>query len=37
MKAHYYTNLLEGGRAIQVDVLIKESALNEVLRYMFKV
>ena len=30
MKLHYFTILLEGGHTIQGDVLIKESALNEV-------
>ena len=34
LKADYYTNLVEGGGCtIQKDVLIKESALNEVVRY----
>ena len=28
MRARYYTIVLEGGRTIQGDVLIKESALN---------
>ena len=35
MKSHYYTNLVEGGRTIQGDALIEESALNEVVRYDF--
>ena len=34
MKAHYYTNLVEDDRTIQKDVLIEESALNEVVRYL---
>ena len=34
MKAHYYTNLVEGGRTIRGDFLIEESALNEVVRYV---
>ena len=33
MKAHYYINLVEGGRTIKRDVLIDESALNEVVQY----
>ena len=32
MKAHHYTNLVEGGRTIQGDVLIVEIALNEIAR-----
>ena len=32
MKAHYYTNLVEGGSSIQGDALIKKNALNEVVR-----
>ena len=32
MKAHFYTNLVEGGRTVQGDALIEESVLNEVLR-----
>ena len=32
MKAHHYTNLIEGVRTIQGDVLIGESALNEIVR-----
>ena len=32
MKAHYYTNLIEGGRTKQGDVLFEESALNEIVR-----
>ena len=32
MKALYHTNLAEGGRTIQGDVLNKESDLNEVVR-----
>ena len=34
MKAHYYTNLVEGGRTTQGDALIKENALNEVARFL---
>ena len=30
MKAHYYTNLVEGARSSHGDALIKESALTEV-------
>ena len=33
MKTHYYTNLVEDGRIIQIGVQIKESALNEVVQY----
>ena len=33
MKAHYYTNLVEGGPTIQGVLLIEESAPNEVVRY----
>ena len=35
--AHYYTIVVkeEGCRTIQRDVLIVESALNEVVRYLF--
>ena len=33
MKAHYCTNLVEGSRTIQGDVPIKDSTLNEVVRY----
>ena len=32
MKAQYYTTIAEGGRTIQRDGLIKESALKEVAR-----
>ena len=32
MKVLYYTNLVEGGRTIQRDILIEESILNEVVR-----
>ena len=37
MKVHYYTNIVEGlwvvdGRTVQVEVLIKESALDVVVR-----
>ena len=34
MKAHYYANLVEGGRTIQGGRLIKESAHNKVARYV---
>ena len=34
MKALYYTILVEHGRTIQGDVLIEESALNEVIRFL---
>ena len=30
MKAHFYTNLVEGGCTIQGDVIIQESTLNEI-------
>ena len=30
MKVHYYINLVKVGRTIEVDVLIEESALNDV-------
>ena len=33
MKAQYYTNLVEGGRSVQGDILIEESALDSVVRY----
>ena len=33
MKATYYTNLVEGGRSIQGDALIRKSVLNEVVQY----
>ena len=37
MKAHYYTNFVEGGLIIQGDLTIEESALNEVVvRYINK-
>ena len=35
MKAHYFTNPLEGGRNVQGDVLFKESSLNEVVGYIY--
>ena len=31
MKAHYYTNVVEGGHTFQADILIKESTLNKVI------
>ena len=34
MLAHYFIYLLEGGRTIQGDVLIKESILNEIVRHL---
>ena len=34
IKAHYFTIIEEGGRTIQRDFLIKESALNELIRYV---
>ena len=33
MKTHYYTNLVEGGCTFQRDVLIEESAQNEVVQF----
>ena len=35
-KVHYCIDLVEDGRTIQGDVLIKESALNEVVRQLAK-
>ena len=34
MKARYYTILVEVGRTIPEDLIIGESALNEVVRYL---
>ena len=33
MNAYCYTDLIEDGLTIQVDVIIEQSALNEVVRY----
>ena len=33
VKEHFYKNLVEGGRTFQGDLLIEDSALNEVVRY----
>ena len=37
MKATCYTNLVEGGCTIQGNVLIEESAVNEVVGYLIQV
>ena len=32
MKAHYYTNLVEGGRTIQREAQFEESDVNKIVR-----